>query len=300
MKVKFLFPTLAILFPMMTFFAVDAVADTESASGLTEFLIILIVIILLVVGWVCLWRLSTRKQRPFLKEHRDQLSSDDPKVLIELAEKCDDYLKNRYSDKISRLERQAWAKIESTFLKEHHDQLSSEDPQVLLELSEKCDEFLKDRHSVEVERLAQQAKTKGTRIQTEIDFQASLATFKSEISEDGSHPAVVAKIKETMHNPDSLQHVSSDYETVEQDGKRYHKIEMTFRATNTFNALVLQTCYFLVDMDNQVSLVGSPDSTESSPVNTVSLAAAADVAVDVVDGIATLADLLLLFSSDEE
>ena len=158
----------------------------------------------------------------------------------------------------------------------------------------------------EVASLAQQAKDKTTkiqqakeeteRIQREI---ANLETFKSEISEDGSHPAVVATLKETMHNPDSFQHVSSNYETVEQEGKRYHKIVMTFRGRNTFNALVLQTCYFLVDGDNQISLVGSPDDTESSPVNTAQLAETAASVAIAFEGVVTLADLLLFFTSEE-
>ena len=190
------------------------------------------------------------------------------------------------------------------FLKEHRSLLSSEDPKVLLELVEKCDEHLKDRNSPEVASLAQQAKINrkdpASQEETERIFKRKrMETFKSEISEDGSHPAVVATLKEQMHNPDSFQHVSSDYETVEPEGKRYHKIVMTFRGRNTFNALVLQTCYFLIDEDNQVSLVGSPDDTESSPVNTAAIAASADAAAIAVEGVATLADLLLFFTSEE-
>ena len=247
MRVKYLFSTGAILFPTLTVFALDTIADTESA---TEGHIALlatclgIVGILILIGGVCVAILSTRKERTFLKAHSSKLSSEDPKVLLELAEKCDTYLKDRYSP--------------------------------------------------EVTRLSQQAKTKRAKIQ----FQANLETFKSEISEDGSHPRVVATLKEQMHNPDSFQHVSSDYETVEQEGKRYHKIVMTFRGRNTFNALVLQTCYFLVDEDNQVSLVGSPDDTESSPVNTAAIAASADAAAIAVEGVATLADLLSFFTSE--
>ena len=186
---------------------------------------------------------------------------------------------------------------ERIFLKAHRKLILSTDPKVLLELSKRCERYLrKDRRGDKVRDLADQAKHKMNKIQSEID----LETFKSEISEDGSHPAVVSILKKKMHNPDSFQHVSSDYEIVEQDGNHYHKIIMTFRATNTYNALVLQTCYFLIDADKQISLVGSPDSTESSPINTVSLADAADAAASAVEGAATLADLLVFFSSDEE
>ena len=249
MNVKYLFSTGAILFLTLTFLALDTIADSESADDGHIWLLAtclgIIVGILILIGGVCVAILSTRKERTFLKAHSSKLSSEDPKALLELAEKCDTYLKDRYSP--------------------------------------------------EVTRLSQQAKTKRAKIQ----FQANLETFKSEISEDGSHPRVVAMLKEQMHNPDSFQHVSSDYETVEPEGKRYLKIVMTFRGRNTFNALVLQTCYFLVDGDNQVSLVGSPDDTESSPVNTAQLVASADAAAIAVEGVATLADLLLFFTSEE-
>ena len=76
------------------------------------------------------------------------------------------------------------------------------------------------------------------------------------------------------------------------------KIVMTFRGTNTFNALVLQTCYFLIDEDNQVSLVGSPDNTESSPVTTAQLSASIDAASQTFESVTSLADLLLFFTSE--
>ena len=249
MSVKYLFSTLAILLATLTFFALDTLADAESASDLSTGLwwisLFLGLVLVVAVGMAYFAILSTRKERTFLKAHSSKLSSEDPKVLLELAEKCDTHLKDRYSP--------------------------------------------------EVTRLSQQAKTKRAKIQVQANFE----TFKSEISEDGSHPRVVAMLKEQMHNPDSFQHVSSDYETVEPEGKSYYKIVMTFRGRNTFNALVLQTCYFLVDEDTQVSLVGSPDDTESSSVNTAQLAASADAAAIAVEGVATLADLLLFFTSEE-
>ena len=360
MSVKSLFITLAILLATLTFFSLDTVADTESVSDDPVDLWVIVLVIVLIV--ICIW-LATRKERAFLKTHsnllssedpkvlleltencyeflrdrrsdkvaslalqakvkiddiyvkefRDLLSSTDPKVLLELAEKCEEYLKDRQSDEVASLALQAKVKIDDIYVKEFRDLLSSTDPKVLLELAEKCEEYLKDRQSDEVASLAQLAKAKAARIQKEID----LETFRSEISEDGSHPAIVSTLKERLHNPDSFQHVSSDYEIVEKDGKFYHKIVMTFRATNTYNALVLQTCYFVVNADNQVSLVGSPDSSESSPVTTAPLAASADAATSEVDGVAaladatdaavgavedvaTLADLLSLFTSDEE
>ena len=242
MRVKYLFSTLAILLATLTFFALDTLADTEGiADDVSVLHSLLGILLLFVVGFMILREI---RDLPFLKEHRSLLASDDPKVLLELVEKCE--------------------------------------------------EHLKDRNSRDVRDFAQQAKTKRAKIL----FQSNLETFKSEISEDGSHPRVVAMLKEQMHNPDSFQHVSSDYETVKQEDKHYYKIVMTFRGRNTFNALVLQTCYFLVDEDNQVSLVGSPDNTESSPVNTAAIAASADAAAIAVEGVATLADLLSFFTSE--
>ena len=255
MSVKFLFSTFVILLITLTFFALDTVADSESSSdkSVNPRMIILIcfglLVVLVVAGMIYSARLSTKKGRIFLQENKSLLSSEDPKTLLELAEKS----------------------------KEH----------------------LKDRYSAEIASLSQQARAKAARILRESDFQAKLETFKSEISEDGSHPSVVATLKEQMHNPDSFQHVSSDYETIKQEGKHYQKIVMTFRGTNTFNALVLQTCYFLIDEDNQVSLVGSPDNTESSPVTTAQLSASIDAASQAFEGVTSLADLLLFFTSGE-
>ena len=243
MRVKYLFSTGAILFLTLTFFALDTIADSESASDGHIGFFAIVGILLIFVGIVCVAIRSSGKERAFLRAHQDQLSSEDPKVL--------------------------------------------------LELSEKCEEHLKDRNSRDVRDFAQQAKTKRAKIL----FQSNLETFKSEISEEGSHLAAVATLKEQMHNPDSFQHVSSDYEIVKKRGKQYHKVVMTFRGRNTFNALVLQTCYFLIDADNQVSLVGSRDDTESSPVNTPAIAASADAAAIAFEGVATLADLLSFFTS---
>ena len=251
MRVKFVFSTLVTLLATITFFAFDAIADSEAAADdYIGLWMTGLAIILIVVGMVCFSILLTGKTRAFLKEHSNLLSSEDPKVL--------------------------------------------------LELSEKCDEFLKDnsQNSTEVARLAQRAKTKATRIQKQIDSQENLATFKSEISEDRSHPRVVSTFKEHMHNPDSFQHVSSDYEDVEKDGKHYYKITMACRGTNTFGALVLQTYFFVLDEDNQISLIGSSDNTEASAVNTERISASIDAAAGVVEGVASAVDLLSFFSSE--
>ena len=258
MSVKFLFSTLGVLLTTLTFFTLDTIADTESTYDKDTVAVIIVFGVFSILILVAIFSLilQARKARPFLEEHSSLLSSEDPKVLLELSKKCAEYLKGRNSPKVSSLAQQAKNKREKI----------------------------------------QQAENEREKIQRE---QAKMETFKSEISEDRSHPGVVATLKENMHNPDSFQHVSSDYEVIEEDGRRYHKIVMTFRATNTFNALVLQTCYFLIDENNQISLVGSADDTESSPVNTAALVASVDAAASAFEGAASLADLLLLFGSNE-
>ena len=229
-----MFLILAALLATVTFFAFDVIADSESASDESIALLVGILLPLGIGIIICLVMILSRKDRRFLKTHRDQLSSEDPKVL--------------------------------------------------LELSEKCEEYLKDQQSSEVLQLLKQA---------------NLAVFKSEISEDGSHSRVVSTFKEHMHNPDSFQHVSSEYEDIEKDGKHYYKITMVCRGTNTFGALVLQTYFFVLDEDNQISLIGSSDNTEASSVNTEKVSASVDAAVGVVEGVTLAADLLSFFSSNE-
>lgn len=251
MRIKFVLATLVILLTAITIFVSNAIAESGSVSDDHMVLWVFgIAIVLIVVGLVCFTILSAR-ERAFLKKYRGQLSSEDPNVLLELSEKCDEFLKNRSG------------------------------------------------YSTEVIRLSHQAKTKGTKIQKQIDYHTYLEAFKAGIAEDGSHPRVISTFKEHMHNPDSFQHVSSEYENVEIEGKHYYKITMACRGTNTFGALVLHSYFFLFDENNQISLVGSSDNTESSSVNTEKLTASINVAVSAVEGVASIADLLSIFSSDE-
>ncbi len=248
MRVKFLVLMLVTLLTTITVFSLDTRADSESTSQLPEFLMICLVIVLMVVAVVYFGYLWTRKTRTFLKENSRQLSSEDPKILLELSEKCNEYLKHRYSP--------------------------------------------------EIVSLSQQAKGKAKKIQKKINFQANLEVFKSKISKDGAHPAIISTLKEHMHNPDSFEHVSSNYETIETEGKHYHKIIMVFRGTNTFGALVLQTCFFVLNEDNQISLVGSPNGTEFSAVNTEKLSVPVDAVLSLFEGIASIADILSFFGSE--
>ena len=92
MSVKYLFSTLAILLATLTFFALDTLADTESASDQSTGLWVISLFLVLVAVGIAYLAIqpaskAASKENAFLKELRDQLSSEDPKVLLELSEK---------------------------------------------------------------------------------------------------------------------------------------------------------------------------------------------------------------------
>lgn len=73
--------------------------------------------------------------------------------------------------------------------------------------------------------------------------------LKSQFSTwDGSHRNVVKKVKTSLHNPDSFEHVETTY--VEKED--YLLVKMVFRGTNLFNAVVTNTCYAKVSLDGEV------------------------------------------------
>lgn len=57
-----------------------------------------------------------------------------------------------------------------------------------------------------------------------------------QFSADGSDADLISLVKENLNNADSFQYVSTTY----TDGGSYLIIKMTYRATNSFNALILQ------------------------------------------------------------
>ena len=104
MSVKYLFSTLAILLATLTFFALDTLADTESADDVSMIILCgLLGILLLVLSFMILAR--KKRNRLFLKEHRSLLASDDPKVLLELVEKCNEYRDRRNIPEVASLAR---------------------------------------------------------------------------------------------------------------------------------------------------------------------------------------------------
>ena len=76
------------------------------------------------------------------------------------------------------------------------------------------------------------------------------AQIESQLSKwDGSHPAAVEAVKGRMKNPRSFEHVETRYL---DPGSGTFSVYMTYRGTNSFNAVVTNTAVVLVSMSGQV------------------------------------------------
>ena len=67
---------------------------------------------------------------------------------------------------------------------------------------------------------------------------------------NGSHYNTVAFIKKNMHNPKSFEHVETTFTTNKKEGFRI--IQMKYRGTNAFNAIVTNTVWVKVDLKGNV------------------------------------------------
>ena len=85
MNVKYLFSTLTILLATLTFFALDTLADTESASdqstGLWWISLFLVLVLVVAVAYLAIQSASkaASKENAFFKELRDQLMNGRPR-----------------------------------------------------------------------------------------------------------------------------------------------------------------------------------------------------------------------------
>ena len=67
---------------------------------------------------------------------------------------------------------------------------------------------------------------------------------------DGTHKNTTIFVKERLHNPKSFEHVKTTFITNEEKGFRI--INMTYRGTNVYNAIVTNTIRVKVDLDGNV------------------------------------------------
>jgi hypothetical protein len=69
---------------------------------------------------------------------------------------------------------------------------------------------------------------------------------------DGSNEKLIATVKKGLKNPDSFKHV----ETRHIMGEGYITIEMTYRATNSFNAIITEKVIAMIDYKtNEVTII---------------------------------------------
>ena len=102
--------------------------------------------------------------------------------------------------------------------------------------------FVENAHAknkkAEKARLAEAKRQKMSALQKELDNRAYTAFYNSFVSSwDGSCRPVVKAVKETMHDPNSFEHVKSEVFSVTGE-KGMFIVEMTFRGKNAFNATV--------------------------------------------------------------
>ena len=67
---------------------------------------------------------------------------------------------------------------------------------------------------------------------------------------DGSHYKTVRYVKKIMKNPKSFEHVQTKYNDF--SGQGYRVIHMTYRGTNSFNAIVTNTISVKVNLQGDV------------------------------------------------
>lgn len=88
----------------------------------------------------------------------------------------------------------------------------------------------------EKERIAKEAEERRTKIRTQFS------------AWDGSHHALERLIKQTMHNPDSYEHVETTY----GDRGDHLVVRTVFRGTNGFGAVVKDSLSAKVSLDGQI------------------------------------------------
>lgn len=67
---------------------------------------------------------------------------------------------------------------------------------------------------------------------------------------NGSHRKTVEYVKEHMHNPKSFEHVETRYRDYAENG--YRIIQMKYRGTNLYNAIVTNSIWVKVDLHGNV------------------------------------------------
>ena len=99
-------------------------------------------------------------------------------------------------------------------------------------------------HAELAKRRNAEAANRATKAKLDEDFKLQFSMW------NGSHHKTVAYVKEHMHNPKSFKHVETHY--IDYAEKGYRVIQMKYRGTNLFNAVVTNSIWVKVDLHGNV------------------------------------------------
>ncbi len=117
--------------------------------------------------------------------------------------------------------------------------------------------FLVEQNMNDPEITALKVEVEG--LKAKLAAEVSKRTAKAKLDEDfklqfsfwnGSHRNTVEYVKERMHNPKSFEHVETRYTDYAEKGFRH--IQMKYRGTNLFNAVVTNSIWVKVDLNGNV------------------------------------------------
>ena len=148
----------------------------------------------------------------------------------EYAKKEAEY--NKLTAEISQLAGQNMQDTEITALKAEVENLEAK-------LTEVEKEYAPYHAEIAKRRDAEAAKDK-----LDEDFKFQFSVW------NGSHRNTVEYVKERMHNPKSFEHVETRY--IDYAEKGYRVIQMNYRGTNLYNAIVTNSIWVKVDLHGNV------------------------------------------------
>lgn len=99
-------------------------------------------------------------------------------------------------------------------------------------------------HAELAKRRNAEAANRAAKAKLDEDFKLQFSMW------NGSHRKTVEYVKEHMHNPKSFKHVETHY--IDYAEKGYRVIQMKYRGTNLFNAVVTNSIWVKVDLHENV------------------------------------------------
>ena len=143
---------------------------------------------------------------------------------------------NKLTAEFSQLAEQNMQDTEITALKAEIETLKAKFTEVEKEYAPYHTTLANRQHAAAAKRAA---KTK-----LDEDFKLQFSAW------NGSHRKTVEFVKESMHNPKSFKHVETRY--IDHAEKGYRVIQMKYRGTNLYNAVVTNSIWVKVNLHGNV------------------------------------------------